>query len=295
MRSSQKQRRDIHFVRFPFIILLITVSLLVFLNGRLVLALILIFSSLAILIISTGLFTHFFLPEIPPNIMRKILGKAITQGYTPRITVIRIKDGKIIDDQTFPSKFKPNCLVHIDSNSVVICFDQKTGYYILHSGIHHLPRSSSLCAIFPTTIQRLIFGPESEDSLSKSRSGEGLADFHVRVNAAKRTAMNASDGIVVYAKFECFYKIDIGHPNEGFLTFFKDILANNKNAASILPADYIQMYLLNLAIAQWRKICTLKTSGQLIDETPHKLDLDQAAKNGLKCLVYVSKVFLEES
>jgi hypothetical protein len=246
-----------------------------------------------VLLISTGLFTHYFLPEIPLHNLKKILGKAITQGFLPRTIMIKIVNGKIVDDQALPNKHNVNGFLQIDPNSAAILYDQKTGYKTLHSGIHHLPRTASICAIFPTSPRWVIYGPNSADSLSKARRGEGLADFHVRVNAARRTAKKTADGINVYAKFDCFYKIEADHPSGEILTLTKRFIENSNGSTSMITADDIQKHLFNLIMTKWGKICDSKTFAQLIGAVPYKLDLDQSVNNGLTCLVFASEVFLD--
>lgn len=236
---------------------------------------------------------HYYLPEVPFNILMKILGKTITQRFSPHESIIHIVNGKINGSLTLPAKRKTNRILHIDQYSAVISHDQKSGYKLMLTGIHDLPRTASLCAVLPTTPQRIIFGPESLDSLSRARSGEGLADFHVRVNAAKMTATVTADGIVVYPKFECFYRIDIDHRDEGILDLIKHLAEQDKGPSLNLQADYLQKFIFKLIMKQWEKTCANKSSGLLLNQVPFRLFVDAFAKNGLSGLVFVSEIFQE--
>jgi hypothetical protein len=202
-------------------------------------------------------------------------------------------NGKINGNIIFPKKQKANDILHIDQYSAVISLDQKSNYKLMLTGIHELPPTTSLYAVLPTTPQRIIFGPDTFDSLSKTRSGEGLADFHVRVNAAKMTATVAADGIVVYPKFECFYRIDIDHLNDGILNLIKHLAEQEKGVSPALQADYLQKFIFKLIMNQWEKTCTGKSSGLLLEQVPAKLFVDEFKKNGLSGWVYVSEIFQE--
>ena len=293
MRSSELNSK-VQFGRISFFILLTTISLLLFVSGYLGLALTLILMSLATLFFSTVLFTHYYLPEVPFNMVMNILGKTITQRVSSNELMINIVSGKINGDLTLPTKGKTNGILNIDLNSAAISLDQKTGYKQMHTGIHDLPRTASLCAVLPTFPQRFIFGPESSDSLSTPQSGEGLADFHVRINSAKKTATVAADGIVVYPKFECYYKIDNGHLNEGILALYKRDVEQNKISMPTLQVDFIQKFVYKLIMSQWEKVCSGKTSKQLVGEVPFRLFPDVFEKNGLSGVIFVSEIFLEE-
>lgn len=291
MQESEKQTRFSYFSKVFYLILITTLSFLLFFNGFLGIAILIIVVSLAFILISTALFTHGFVPELSSHTLINIMGNTISHGRSSHKSIIQIVDGKIMDDWAFPTKRYSNSILHIDPVSVVICHDQKTGFYLLHPGIHNLPRTASLSAVFPITPQKVIFGPESADSLSKARRGEGLADFHVRVNAAKMTATQTADGIVVYPYFECFYKMDIDHSDEGILALTKYLIEEKNNSAPVLHADSIQKHLFNLVMNNWEKFSAGKTSGQLIQDVPYKLRLDHDPKTGLPCQVFVTKIF----
>lgn len=223
----------------------------------------------------------------------KILSKTVSQRFSSYETIINIKNGEINGDQTIPIKRKTAGILHIDQNSAVVSFAQKTGYKLMLAGIHDLPRAAFLCAVLPLYSQRAIFGPVSADSLSLVRSGEGLADFHVRLNTAKLTATKAANGIVVYPKFECFYRIDIAQQKDEFLEFIKHSYEPDKDSLSTITSEFLQKYLCILVMNHWGKVCSGKTSRQLMNEIPFKLFPDGFAKNGLAGQVFVSEIFLE--
>lgn len=294
MRSSEMIHRIFQFARISFLILLAAISLLLFVNGHSGFALLLIITSLAALFFFFAFFTRYFLPELPTDTLFKLLVKTIAQRFSSHKPLIHIVNETIGGDQTLPTKRKTGVIIHVDKNSAVISFDQKSGYKLMLTGIHILPRSAILCAVLPTYLQRVIFGPESAASLSIARSGESLADFHIRVNTVSKTATKTADGLVVFPKFECFYRINIDQHNEEILALINRALEQNNTTQTLLKKDFLQNVLFSQIMNQWRKISAGKTSEQLVDEGPYRLSQDGFAKIGLSALVYVSEIFRED-
>ena len=294
MRFSEMISRIYQFARISFMILLAAISLLMFVNGHPGFAFLLIISSLASLFIFTAFFTHYFIPELPTDTLFKLLVKTISQRFSSHKPLIHIVNGTISGDQTLPTIRKTDAIIHIDQNSAVISFDQKYRYNLMLTGIHILPRSAIIYAVLPTSLQRVIFGPESADSLSKARSGENLADFHVRVNTASKTAVKTADGLIIYPKFECFYRINIDQHSEEILALINRAVEEENSSTSALTIDFLQKVVFSLIMNQWRKISVGKTSEQLLNEVPYRLSQDGFAKNGLSALVYVREIFRED-
>jgi hypothetical protein len=291
--TNSKPRRS-HWIEYTFFFLLLTISLLLILNGFVGLALLVFFGSFSIVWFTTAWFTKILIPEISYAQILKIQTSAFFSKSLGKPGFIKVINGQL-ENETFDlNPHKGPAILAIDQKSAAIVINTKKEFRILLPGIHPLARTSTLFSVFSTTPQKVTFGQESQDDLSPQGNTEGMADYHVRINKAKRTRTLSSDAVTIFPKIEVFYTFDVYHQANEVLSMV--IGESGHHISSSLRANKsIEEVVFQSTMSEWKNFSSGKTAGQLCSEVPHRLFPNGIPIRGLAGMGYISGIYSETS
>ncbi len=295
MVSGKRKIKQSHLTEIIFLILLITISSLLILDGSIPLAITVVSVSFILIFLSAAWSTQTLFPEVPAYKAMRILGLSLSTRILRVSRVVRIIDGMLENGQVKTHRLKGRTILAINEGSCAVISKSTGDYQLLMKGIHVLPPKAVLCAGFSTAPQHKHFGPESRSSLSPKQSGEGLADYHVRINTAKKTGTLTSNRSMVYPRFDVFYSIDIDHQINEILTLVKGNFAKDRSLSLLNLNQYFEDRFFQLAMKEWEQLSAGKSLVQLKKVIPFRFSQNNHAKNGATSIIYLGDVYSDES
>lgn len=294
MLSELTRRKETPTLFFIFVIPLFIFLVALALSGYSGLALIAAFSVLLIAFIASVLFLCLCDPRLTIRESGVLIINAILPKGKRGAMFIEIIDGRIYPNLSLANRAPKIYALHVRPGSAALIYREASGFEILVHGIHVFGHPVNLSGAFPTSPQHFILGPGGAQALQPRKRSESLADYHVRLSAAKKTRSESRDGQIIYPKFEVFFRVNLGGNNEPLL---KIVRSFHKSC----PEEYMDLverlkaFLFVITLQEWNRMIADKTADQIYAEAPLRLFPHGKFVNGLACQIYISAMYRDPS